>query len=59
MAVLDGIVIVEGEGAVLGLNFGRPTVINRDFATWLFPNYFGQYSFNRFYISEYFITFEL
>jgi len=35
-------VIVEGEGAVLGVNLGRPIVINGDFATRLFPNYFGQ-----------------
>jgi len=40
-----GMVIVEGEGAVLGLNFGRPVVTNGDFATRLFPNYFGQYLF--------------
>jgi len=32
-------VIVEGEGAVLGGEFG---VSNEDFATQLFPNYFGQ-----------------
>jgi len=37
-----GVVIVEGEEAVLGVNFGRPIVTNGDFATWLFPNYFGQ-----------------
>jgi len=24
MSVLDGVVIVEGEGAVLGVNLGRP-----------------------------------
>jgi len=42
MGVLDGVVIVEGLGAVLGLNFGRPLVTNGDFATWIFPNYFGQ-----------------
>ena len=47
MAVLDGngMVIVEGKGAVLGLNSGRPIVTNGDFATRLFPNYFGQYLF--------------
>jgi len=43
MAVLDGVVIVEGEGAVLGLNLGRPIATNGNFATRLFPNYFGQY----------------
>ena len=26
MGVLDGVVIVEGEGAVLGTNLGHPTV---------------------------------
>ena len=31
------------EGAVLGLNLGRPIVTNEHFATRLFPNYFGQY----------------
>jgi len=30
------------EGAVLGVNLGRPIVINGDFATQMFPNYFGQ-----------------
>ena len=42
MGVLDGMVIVEEEGAVLGLNLGRPTVTNGDFATRLFPNYSWQ-----------------
>jgi len=32
MGVLDGVVIVEGEGAVLGVNLGRPTVTNGDCA---------------------------
>ena len=41
--ILVGVVIVEGEGAVLGLNLGRPIVTNGDFATRLFLNYFGQY----------------
>jgi len=27
MGVLDGLVIVEGEEAALGVNLGRPTVI--------------------------------
>ena len=41
-------VIVEGEGAVLGLNLGRHIVSNGDFVAWLcdsdvlFPNYFGR-----------------
>ena len=43
MAVLDEGVIIEGEGVVLGLNLGSPIVTNWDFATRLFPNYFGQY----------------
>jgi len=30
MGVLDGVVIVEVEGAVLGVNLGRPTVTNGD-----------------------------
>ena len=41
-----GMVIVEGEGAVLRLNLGRPIVTNGDLAMRLFPNYFGQYVFN-------------
>jgi len=40
-----GVVIVEWEGAVLGVNFVHTIVINRDFATWLFPNYFAWDSF--------------
>jgi len=43
MGVLDGVVIVKGKGAVLGVNLGHPIVTNGDFATWLFPNYFGKY----------------
>ena len=48
MDVLDGAVIVEREGAVLGLDFRRPIVTNRDLAAYLcesdalFPNYFGR-----------------
>jgi len=38
-----GVVIVEKEGAILGLNLGRHIVTNGDFATRLFPNYSGQY----------------
>jgi len=34
------VVIVEGEGAVLGVNLGRPIVTNGAFATRLFSNYF-------------------
>jgi len=42
MGVLDGAVVVEGEGADLEANLGRPIVTNGDFGTRLFPNYFGQ-----------------
>jgi len=31
MGVLDGMVIVGGEGAVLGVNLGRPIVTNGAF----------------------------
>jgi len=34
------VVIVEGEGAVSGVNLGRPIVTNGAFATRLFSNYF-------------------
>ena len=30
------------KGAVLGVNLWRPIVTNGDFATRLFPNYFGR-----------------
>jgi len=33
--VLDGVVIVEGQGAVLGVNLGRPTGTSRDFVEYL------------------------
>ena len=39
--ILDGVVIVEGEGTVLGVNVGYPIVTSGEFATRLFPNYFG------------------
>jgi len=42
MGVLDGVVIVEREWAVLGVNLGHPIVTNGDFVTRLFQNYFGQ-----------------
>jgi len=35
MGVLDGMVIIEGEGAVLGVNLGHPTVTNWDFVVQL------------------------
>ena len=31
LGVLDGVVIVEGEGAVLGMNLGHPIVTNGTF----------------------------
>ena len=33
MGVIDGVVIVEEEGAVLGVNLGRPIVTNGAFAS--------------------------
>jgi len=36
-----GLVIVEGEGAVLMVNVGRPIVTSGD-GNALFPNYFGE-----------------
>jgi len=42
MGVLDGVVIVEGKGAVLRVNLGRSIVTNGDFVTPLFPKYFEQ-----------------
>jgi len=42
MGVLDWVVTVEGEGAVLGVNLGHTIVSNGNFATRLFPYYFGQ-----------------
>ena len=43
--VLDGGGNRRREGAILGLNLGRPIVTNGEFATRLFPNYYGQYLF--------------
>jgi len=46
--VLHGVVIVEEEGIVLGVNVGRPIVKHGDLVAWLcesdahFPNYFGE-----------------
>ena len=31
MGVLDGVEITQGEGAILGVNVGRPIVITGDF----------------------------
>jgi len=45
MCVLDWMVIVELEETDLGLYLGHPIVPKGDFATWLFPNYFGRYLF--------------
>jgi len=53
MGVLDGVVIVEGEGSVLGVNLGRPTEINGDYAEYLrksdalFSNHFEDLFYNR------------
>jgi len=41
MGVLDRGGDRRREEAFLGVNLGRPIVINEDFATQLFPNYFG------------------
>jgi len=49
MGVLDGSLGRRGEGAVLGVNLELPIVTNGNFATWLFPNYFGQYLFSIFH----------
>jgi len=48
MGVLGGVVIIENEGVVLRVNFGRPIVTNGDFATRLFPNYFCRTCYNVF-----------
>jgi len=37
-----GVVIVEGEAAVLRVNLGRPIVTNGDSATRLYPNDYGE-----------------
>jgi len=42
MGVLDEGGDRRREGAVLGVSLGRPIVIKGDFATRLFPNFFGQ-----------------
>jgi len=48
IGVMDGVVIVRGEGTVFGVNLGRPIVTNGDFVVQLcesdelFPNYFGR-----------------
>jgi len=58
MCVLDGVVIVVGEGAVLGVNVGRPNVTGGDFVAYLcesdalFPDYFGQDLFVKFYLAD-------
>jgi len=33
MTVLDEVLIVKGEGAILRVNLGHPTVTNKDFVT--------------------------
>jgi len=42
VVVVVVLVIFKDKGAVLGVNLGHPIVVNGDFVTWLFPNYFGQ-----------------
>ena len=42
MGVLDRVLIIKGEGVVLGVNLGHPIVTNGGSVTRLFPNYFGQ-----------------
>jgi len=48
MGVLDGVVIIEVEGAVLGVNLGHSTVTNGNYAEYfcksdaLFANYFEE-----------------
>jgi len=42
MGVLDGVVIIVREGAVLGMNLGHPIITSGNFAMWLFSNYCGQ-----------------
>ena len=42
MGVLDWGGDRRREGTVFWVNLGRPIVTNGDFATRLFPNYFGQ-----------------
>jgi len=48
MGELDGVVIIEGEWAVLGVNLGHPIITNGVFVAQLcdsdvlFPNYFGE-----------------
>ena len=50
MRVLDGVVIVEGEGAVFVINLGLVNVSEGNFGACesdaLFPNYFGVDLFN-------------
>jgi len=43
MGVLDGSGYRRRGRDSVGVEFGHPIVANGDFATWLFPNYFGQY----------------
>jgi len=42
MGVLDGVVIVKRKACRGGVNLRRLTVTIVDFATRLFPNFFGQ-----------------
>jgi len=47
MGVLDGVLIIEGEGAFLGMNLRHTIVTDGEFVMRLFPNYFGQDLFYR------------
>jgi len=38
MTVVDGVEIVEGEGAALGVNVRHPIVINGDFVAYYLPS---------------------
>jgi len=51
MGVLDGGCYRQRGRAVLGLNLGHSIVTNEDFATQLFPNYFGQYLLSKVKVS--------
>jgi len=51
-----GVVIVEGEGAVFGVNLEHPIVTNGDFAMQLFPDYFRQELFFMSLSSSHYVT---
>jgi len=51
MGVVDGVVIIKWEVAVLGVNLGHPIVTNGD-VDMLFPNYFGRTYYYYYYIRQ-------